>query len=62
MMRKLSKDQIVVLIGIIDVLFIFIGFLPSIIRVVIAGIALISFVLLESKYIKLAIKKLSIKF
>lgn len=61
-MKKLSKDQIAVLIGIIDVLFIFIGFLPSVIRVVIEGIALISFVLLESKYIKLAIKKLSIKF
>lgn len=62
MMRKLSKDQIAVLIGIIDVLFIFIGFLPSVIRVIIAGIALISFVLLESKYVELAIKKLSIKF
>ena len=61
-MKKLSKDQIAVLIGIIDVLFIFIGFLPSVIHVIIAGIALISFVLLESKYIKLAIKKLSIKF
>lgn len=61
-MKKLSKDQIAVLIGIIDVLFIFIGFLPSVICVVIAGIALISFVLLESKHVKLAIKKLSIKF
>lgn len=61
-MKKLTRDQILTLIGVIDVLFVFIGFMPSVIRVVIAGIALISFVLLESKYIKLAIKKLSIKF
>lgn len=61
-MRKLTRDQILALIGVIDVLFVFIGFTPSVMRVVIAGIALVSFVILESKYIRLAIKKLSVKF
>lgn len=61
-MRKLTRDQILALIGVIDVLFVFIGFTPSVMRLAIAGIALVSFVILESKYIRLAIKKLSVKF
>lgn len=61
-MRKLTRDQNLALIGVIDVLFVFIGFMPSVMRLAIAGIALVSFVILESKYIRLAIKKLSVKF